>query len=463
VVAPREARERRSGGAAGVKVLHVVYGFPPDPSGGTEVYVDALCRSLLSRSIACTVAAPGPVERQYDHHGLPVRRFACAPDSQSLDVLYGAGDATAAASFGRVLDLVRPDVVHQHAVSPACSAALPRLARARGLPVVLTYHTPAVSCQRGTLLRFGRAQCSGAIDTEPCMACVLDDLGLNEPLRRAVGALPAAAGRALGRWGLAGGVWTALRVPALMDVRRHETHALFALADRIVAPTSWVATLLEANGVPRDRIVSSRHGIAGRTPRVAARETLPGTVRFVHIGRLDPAKGTELLLRAFSAVRASHATLDVFGLVQHDADMRHVDALRQLAGRDTRVRLLPAMPHDDVIATLAGYDALIVPSQWMETGPLVVLEAFDAGVPVIGSALGGLADKVVPDVNGLLVSPFDEPSAWTRALELCVNEPGLLARLARGVTAPRTMDDVALEMVALYRELAPCAREASAT
>jgi glycosyltransferase involved in cell wall biosynthesis len=98
----------------------------------------------------------------------------------------------------------------------------------------------------------------------------------------------------------------------------------------------------------------------------------------------------------------------------------------------------------------------------METGPLVVLESFAAGVPVIGSALGGIADKVRHDVDGLLVDPFASVDAWTSALLRCVDEPGLLARLRANVAAPRSMRDVARDMSAIYERLASRANVALA-
>ena len=116
------------------------------------------------------------------------------------------------------------------------------------------------------------------------------------------------------------------------------------------------------------------------------------------------------------------------------------------------MRLLDPLPHEEVLARLATYDALVVPSQWMETGPLVVLEAFAAGLPVIGSSLGGIADKVQDGVNGWLVSPFDAEEAWRDVLRRCL-EPGALARLRAGVTRPRSAEAVTDDMDAIYVEL----------
>jgi glycosyltransferase involved in cell wall biosynthesis len=103
---------------------------------------------------------------------------------------------------------------------------------------------------------------------------------------------------------------------------------------------------------------------------------------------------------------------------------------------------------------LSGYDLVAVPSQWLETGPLVVLEAFAAGRPVIGSALGGIADKVRDGIDGLLVTPYDSAEAWATRLATCAAEPDLVSRLTAGVRRPRELAAVASEMDAVYRRVA---------
>lgn len=435
-----------------MKVLHVPYSFPPDPPGGTEIYVDGLCRALAAHGIESVVAAPAAAARAYDIDGLQVRRFACSDEAMSLDALYGGGDPIATAAFGLVLDEVRPDIVHMHAISPACSIDLVTGARARGLPVIVTYHTPAISCQRGTMLKMGAEQCSGVLGVEPCTACVLDDLGVNPVVRHMVTAVPSDIGRAIGRQGWAGGVWTAMRMTALMERRIADAKRLFESADLFVSLTPWVTRLLTANDVPASRIVYSPHGTTGGQMARAIRSQ-GDAIRLIHLGRLDPVKGTALLLRALRAAPDLPVMLDIFGIVQTQTTSGLVDALRTLAEADPRVTLRPSIPHDRVLATLAEYDAVVVPSQWAETGPLVVLEAFAAGVPVIGSALGGIADKIEHERNGLLVSPFDSEAAWTAALARATSRLDLLPRLREGVVPPRSMVEVGREMRDAYRAL----------
>jgi glycosyltransferase involved in cell wall biosynthesis len=434
-----------------VKTIHIAYSFAPDPIGGTEVYVEGLCRELEGLGVEAVVAAPATADAAYAHRGLRVRRFGTGRPGRRLTQLYGAGDPVALRAFERLLDDERPDLVHQHAVSPACSVELMRAAERRGRPVVFTYHTPAVSCARGTLLRWGAEVCDGALVTAPCTACALDGLGAGRLGAAAAGRVPPQAGEWLGRLGLRGGMWTAARMTALMRRHHASVSALFSIPARIVALTSWVAALLEVNGVPASRIVSVPHGTSAARRRAPERRV--GPCRFVHLGRLDPVKGTDLLLAALRGMSSTPCELDIMGMAQGRQGGAAQRRLEALAAVDSRVRFLESVDPADVVDRLAAYDVMVVPSQWLETGPLVALEAFAAGLPVIGSALGGLSELIVDHVNGLLVRPFQSVPQWTEVLRRVASDRPLRDRLRAGVVAPRTMAAVAHEMRAVYEEV----------
>ena len=434
-----------------MKVLHCSYSAHPDPPGGTEIYVAALSRALAFRGVNSVIAAPGRQDESFDWNGVRIRKYA-ASEPKSLEQLYGGSDTGTAARFGRILDEERPDVVHQHALTSACSSAVARHAKARGLPVVFTYHTPTVTCQRGTLMEWGTTQCDGRLDVPRCTACSLHGLGAGVSASRVLARVPGVGGRLLGSLGLAGGAWTALRMSSLLTIRHQEIASLLANVDKFVVLTPWVGQLLRANGIPEHKLVSSTHGVTSTMGDVPKRRA--GTIlRIAHLGRMDPTKGTALLINALRAVPGADISVDVYGIVQHSGARELMEDVRRAALEDRRIRLHPPIPHEAVIPTIARYDLVAIPSQWMETGPLVALEAFAAGVPVVGSALGGLADKIQDGVNGLLVRPHDSVQAWTDALERCRRDRELVARLARGVSRPKSMDDVADEMAAVYSAL----------
>jgi glycosyltransferase involved in cell wall biosynthesis len=164
-----------------MKVVQVPFCFAPDPFGGTEVFVTNLAGDLRGLGVDAVVAAPSETSRAYSIDGLWVRRFATGEVTEVAQ-LYGQGDELAAAEFAKILDEETPDVVHLHAFTSAVSLRLVRAAKSRAIPVVFTYHTPTVSCQRGTLLLWGKSFCDGKLAVSRCAGCTLDGLGIYPPL-----------------------------------------------------------------------------------------------------------------------------------------------------------------------------------------------------------------------------------------------------------------------------------------
>jgi glycosyltransferase involved in cell wall biosynthesis len=94
----------------------------------------------------------------------------------------------------------------------------------------------------------------------------------------------------------------------------------------------------------------------------------------------------------------------------------------------------------------------VVPSVWLENSPFVIKEAFAAGLPVVASNLGGMAEMVSDGHNGLLFEPGDAADL-RRALHRLLNEPGLLERLREGIPRVRTIDEDAAWTSAFYGDL----------
>jgi glycosyltransferase involved in cell wall biosynthesis len=73
-------------------------------------------------------------------------------------------------------------------------------------------------------------------------------------------------------------------------------------------------------------------------------------------------------------------------------------------------------------------------------------------VPVIGSRLGGIVELVRDGIDGMLVEA-ESVAAWTEVIRRLDEDRAMLERLRRGVRPPRTMDDVADDMMTVYRRL----------
>ena len=449
-----------------MKVLHIPFTYRPNPMGGTEVYVAALARELARRGVESAIAAPTTEAESFrlEDEGMRVHRFAVRL-YPTLDELYGEGSELGAVEFARVLDEERPDVVHMHAFTSGASLRVAREASRRGIPLVVTYHTPTVSCLRGTMLRDGREPCDGEIQVERCARCVL----AGQMPGVAAGALsrvPPSVGRAIGRLGIERGPLATLRRASLVERRLDAFTALMREATVVVAVSAWVRDVLLRNGVDPAKIVLSRQGVIAAAPDFAAPDAAgagetPRPVRAALFGRLDPVKGIDVVLRAMARRPGLALTLDVFGVLEVRGD-GYDTLVHALAKADARVRLLPPIAPDLVIPTLRDYHVALVPSQWLETGPLTVLEAFAAGIPVVGSRLGGIPERVRDGVDGLLVGESSSDEAWAVALERVVDEPGLLARLRSGVRPPRTAADVADEMMLVYARATGGAQAAQA-
>jgi glycosyltransferase involved in cell wall biosynthesis len=420
------------------------------------VFVANLARDLRGLGVDTIVAAPSDTTRSYWMDDLRVRRFAVSEVKEVAD-LYGEGDGLAAAEFGKILDDEAPDLIHLHAFTAAVSVRLVRAAKSRAIPVILTYHTPTVSCQRGTLLRWGAMLCDGKLDVGRCAGCTLNGLGMNDTVAAFVGRLSPTVGRWLGDHGLQGGVWTALRMSQLVALRHAAFRAMVAEVDHIVAVCEWVRDLLLLNDVPPSKVSISRQGITW-TPESAAAlagssmEGASGEMRLAFVGRLDPTKGLHIILDALRMAPTLRVRLDIFGIIQGSANNSYQREMMALAGTDSRISFRGPIVSREVVPMLRKYDFLVVPSQWMETGPLVVLEAFAAGIPVIGWKLGGTAELVRHGLDGLLLEP-GPVSRWTETLQRLAKDVRLRAQLKAGVRPPRMSVEVARDMFGLYEDL----------
>src|SRR5205823_14689536 len=122
--------------------------------------------------------------------------------------------------------------------------------------------------------------------------------------------------------------------------------------------------------------------------------------RFGFFGQINPFKGVDVLLKAMREVDDAHLWLYGANLeLQRGAFQDEIRSL--LAEMQDKVTLAGRYDRADLPRLMANIDWVVVPSIWWENSPLVIQEAFAHGRPIICSDIGGMAEKVTHDVNGL--------------------------------------------------------------
>lgn len=207
------------------------------------------------------------------------------------------------------------------------------------------------------------------------------------------------------------------------------------VADLVLAPSAATAAEIRRDyGVAFVGVLPNVTGGLAVPPAAArderAEATAPGYLLFV--GRLRIRKGVEVLLEALRAVPG--ARLLIAG------DGEHREALERRAaelGLGPAVLFLGRCDASRVRGLLSGASALVVPSTY-EGMPLVVLEAMEAGLPVVASRVSGIPEVVEDGRTGWLVPPED-PEALAAALAEALESPGEARR--RGGEGRRRVDE----------------------
>jgi glycosyltransferase involved in cell wall biosynthesis len=170
------------------------------------------------------------------------------------------------------------------------------------------------------------------------------------------------------------------------------------------------------------------------------------------IARLAEVKGQRTLLRACASLDAS-VVLAGADLEQGGAYRAELEREAAQLGMAHRVHFLGY--RDDAAALLRAFDVLALPST-TEGLPLVLLEAMDAGIPVVATPVGGVPELVTNGETGLLVPPED-PDALAAALGRLLAEPDTARRLAAAAKARVDADfsehAMCDRVLALYEDL----------
>ncbi len=377
-------------------------------AGGMNVYVDELARTMAGRGIDCVVftrrthlgqpvaVQPQPGYRVVHVDAGPTHSLRIG-DQAGLVGSFADGTVAWALSEGAAFD-----IIHSHYWLGGWAGV--QVKEALGAPLVNSFHT------------LGRVKDAAHTGDEP---------------------------------------WS-------HPIRLRTEEEVMAQSDCVVAATAYeFDDLLEHYGATPEQLRVSPPGVDHRVfspgDRRAARDALglgdEPVVLFV--GRIQRHKGIDTAVHAVADL--APATLLIVGGPSGDdgrSELAYLIDLTQRLGLGDRVRFVPPVPHDRLVAFYRAADVLVMPSR-SESFGLVAVEAQACGLPVVASRVGGLASTVADAESGLLVDGHD-PASFGAALAAILDHPEFRERLSRGAVhyaSGYSWDRTADRLLEVYREL----------
>lgn len=423
-----------------MKIAFVLASFFPQNRGGTEIYVLNLARYLrkIGSEVHIVVSSLNSEIQHYEYDGFTVHCFSII-EKASKEEYVGAVPPTGIKEFVDILCRLQVDIVHFHSFNRAINSWHLKYAKEAGFRTVFTAHLGGFFCQRGDFLYQGKETCNGQVQEAKCLSCLFSQRrpGLSTYIISMVGEVLSLSP-------------IQFFLPPSIQVIKYkllEFARVKTYCDAIVSISSWIQTAYELNGVNNSVLV--RQGID--TSKFLKERYYEKASRIVisFVGRMHPFKGIHLLVDALLQIKPNPFLLRIV-CVRHD-DAYYKEIKSKVANLDA-CEWYEGLSSEQVSEKLNGSDLFCLPSLSNEASPLVILEAFSKGIPVIGSDYPAIKDSIREGVDGLLFENGNLESLLA-VLQRIIEEKDLLAQLRENVKPPRSMDDVGGDMYNIYKGL----------
>jgi glycosyltransferase involved in cell wall biosynthesis len=436
-----------------MRILIAVHGFPPMHSAGAERQAERMARWLVEAGHLVEVLAIEDVNAAAYHleshaqDGITVHRVSYNVHGGDHPFLNSYDNPLIDRAMMHVLDRQQFDLVH---IISGYLVGTPGIEAAtrRGIPVAVSPMEFYFLCIQLTLMQSNGSLCSGPESDAKCARCRLEE-------KRSVHIMAQKTGPILDTaWGLIRHTPLVRRIE--QDLARRREHLMAALnqASLVICNSQFLIDKFGEFGFDTSRYIKIRQGLATDISTKARHIPRPGdgTLRLGYTGQIKPHKGVDLLVTAvIESLRAGvKVSLDLWGNESEAQD--YVSKLKSQAAPYPGIRFNGRYLGSQVWDVLSRLDSLVVPSRWYENSPNVILEAFEMGLPVVATRLGGMAELVQHDHNGLLFAP-DDATDLQKMLYRLIDEAGLLERLKAGIPAVKTIDAEMREVMGAYERM----------
>jgi glycosyltransferase involved in cell wall biosynthesis len=328
---------------------------------------------------SCLLATMGHDIEQWEENNDSI----ASPLSAVLTALQSVYSFEQARAMRQRLQHFQPDVVHIHNFFPRLSPSIHMECHRAHVPVVQTLHNFRLLCP-AAILHAAEGRCSGCAQRIVPWPAVVRGCYRQNRLASLAVANMLATHRLLGTWNRC-----VRRFIALSENARQTFVAAGLPAEKI---------MLKPNFVDPDPGMGTGDGNFA-----------------LFVGRLVEEKGVATLLAAWQQL-ATPLPLKIIG------DGPLAASVVQAAAIHPNIESLGMRDRSYVQQTMAHATILILPSTWDEAFPVVIAEAFAAGLPIVASRLGAMAELIEDGQTGRLFVPGDA-TQLARTIESVVARP----------------------------------------
>lgn len=433
-----------------MRILFACHGFPPLQNAGAERAAERVAAWMAANGhqvqvlTVADLTTEGPLTT-VEQSGLLVHRLSYNINSGGQPFQKTYNHPSVLAGLEELFSHNQYDLIHIISGYLLAGPVI-RLARERGIPVVITLTEFFFMCPRLNLMHPDMSLCYGPESVEKCARCCTEEKRRYQTLRNISPLL-------MDMW------WSIYQQTpgahryhqAVLD-RQNELKQLLESVDSVICPSQFIIHKFAEYGFDTSKFVFIQHGLNYPSNTIAVRPDKPGSLKLGFIGQIKAHKGVDLPIEVvLSLLEAGYKpSLQIWG--DPNDQPAYSQPLMEKTKDQPAVQWNGAFRGNQVWSILNHMDVLVVPSRWFENCPTVILEAFAMGVPVIAARAGGMAELVSHGKNGLLFSMNDADDL--RAQVKCLlDDVDLLRALRSEARLLRSGNKEAEEIFALYQHV----------
>lgn len=243
-------------------------------------------------------------------------------------------------------------------------------------------------------------------------------------------------------------------------LRHHYIKTILESCDALISPSQFLIDRYRSCGIDHPKFLMIENGLPchfDSSQRDAISNSQSGELnRFGYFGQLNTYKGVLLLLKAAYLLQEKGIRNFVVNLYGANLENQPDEFQKEFALFHEKVRDLVhirgSYRQSELGTLMKEIDWAVVPSIWWENSPVVIQEAFYYGRPVIGSDIGGTAEKI--DGFGGLKFAARSENALAGVIQKAIGNTALRQALRMQIQSPTTAERCALSHIQLYSECA---------